>query len=190
MPTSMGTAANVTAAKPGVGGAISRAPLNTTLPTDATTALAAAFASLGYISEDGLTVTNELTVEDTTAWGGDIVLSNQTGKANRFKAMLIEAKNVDVLKAVHGDANVSGALSTGITVNVNSAEQAAASWVVDMVLRDGALKRIVIPNGKITAIEDVTYSDSAAVGYDITITAMPDSSGNTSYEYIKAASTT
>ena len=42
----------------------------------------------------------------------------------------------------------------------------------------------MLPNCKITAIADITYSDSAAVGYDVTLTCYPDDSGNTHYEYI------
>ena len=52
------TAAYVTAGKPKVGGAVFRAVAGTAAPTDATTALAAAFKDLGYCSEDGLVNTN------------------------------------------------------------------------------------------------------------------------------------
>ena len=182
------TTNNVTAGKPAVGGAVSRAPLGTTLPTDATTELANTFKSLGYISEDGMTNGTSLTTNDIRAWGGDVVLSSQTGQADTFRFTLIEALNLDVLKAIYGDANVTGTLAAGITVISNGDEQVAACWVVDMILRNGALKRVTIPNGKITSLEDIRYSDSAVVGYGVTITAMPDASGNTHYEYIKAAS--
>ena len=71
-------------------------------------------------------------------------------------------------------------------MNVNTKDLDASAWVIDMILRDGALKRIVIPDGTITELGEVTYSDSAAVGYKITLAALPDSAGNTHYEYISA----
>lgn len=184
------TATNVTAGKPKVGGAISVAALGTTLPTDASTALAAGFTSLGYCSEDGLTNANTRSSTDIKAWGGDIVLSVQDEKTDTFSFTLIEALNVDVLKQFYGASNVSGSLAAGITVNVNSNELTEQSWVIEMVMRGNAVKRIVIPAGKITATEDINYTDNEVSGLGVTITAYPDSSGNTHYEYIKAAAST
>lgn len=69
------TVANVSAGKPAVGGAVSVAALGSTLPTDSTTALDAAFKSLGYCSEDGLTNSNSPESDQINAWGGDVVLN-------------------------------------------------------------------------------------------------------------------
>lgn len=175
---------NVTAGKPAVSGGVYRAPLNSTLPTDATTALDAAFVNLGYASEDGVVNENTPESDDIKAWGGDTVLSLQTEKNDTFQVTLIEVLDANVLKAVYGASNVSGTLATGITVNANGTEAEEASWCFEMVLRDGALKRIVIPQAKITEIGEITYTDDEAVGYEITLTAYPDASGNTHYEYI------
>ena len=185
----MSAVTNVTAGKAKIGGAVSRAPLGTTLPTTASATLNEAFVNLGYISDAGMVNSGAITNTGIKAWGGDTVLNIQTDKVDTFQFTLIEALNVDVLKAIFGDSNVSGTLTTGITVNVNSTEQVDAAWAVDMTMRNGAVKRVVIPVGKITAIGDVTYADNAAVGYQVTVSAQPDASGNTHYEYILKAST-
>lgn len=181
----MSTVGYVSAGKPNVSGAIYCAPLGTTLPTTTSATLNASFAEMGYASEDGVTNTNSPESQTIKAWGGDTVLAVQTSKEDTWKVKLIEVLNEDVLKAIYGSANVTGTLSTGIAIEANSDEAEAMSWVIDMVMRDDAAKRVVLPNAKITEIGDITYTDNDVTGYEITLTAMPDSSGNTHYEYIK-----
>ena len=181
------TAINVSAAKPRVGGAVYIAETSATLPTDATSDLGNGWTSLGYVSEDGLTNSNTPNTEVINAWGGDPVLTLYNAKEDTFKFQLIEVLNLDVLKAANGDGNVTGTMADGITVTANNNELPEKAYVFDMIMRNGALKRIVVPSASLTALGDVVYSDSAAVGYDVTIGAKADSNGNTHYEYIHAA---
>lgn len=184
------TVTNVSTGKPAIGGAIYVAPVGTTLPTTSEATLDNAFVALGYCSEDGLTNANSPSSEQIRAWGGDIVLVTSSERPDTFAYTLLEVLNADVLKFVYGQSNVTGALSTGLTIKANNATQDEYAIVIDMVMRGGVLKRIVIPDGFVSEVGDITYSDTEAVGYETTVTAMPDSSGNTHYEYIKKPATT
>ena len=187
----MSTASNVTVGKPRVAGGIYRAPLGTALPTDAKTALNSAFVEMGYVSEDGVTNSLSPDVNIVKAWGGDVVYATDNGKTDTFAMTLIETLKADVLKAVHGSDNVSGtSAENGIAVTVNNDPAEEAIWVIDMIQRGGVLKRIVIPDGKITDIGDIVYKDDEAVGYEVTVTAMADASGNTHYEYMTVGTAT
>lgn len=180
-------ASNVSAGKPAVGGAIFVAPLGTTLPTTISGSLAAAFKALGYVSDDGLTNNNAPTTNSVKAWGGDTVLTLQTDRPDTFAFTLLEVLNEDVLKTVYGSSNVTVDGSGNISVKATADELPGYCWVIDMLVRDGRAKRIVIPNGTITDLGEIVYKDDEATGYALTITDVPDSTGVYHYEYIQAA---
>lgn len=184
----IGNISNITAGKPNTSGCIYRAPKGTALPTDATTSLAQAYKKLGYISDDGVKNTNSPSTDKIKGWGGDTVLTIQTEKNDEFKFTLIETLNEEVLKSIFGSSNVTSTTTSGVTnttVNATSTEQEEAVWVFDLLLRGNALKRIAIPVGKISDIGEIVYKDDEAVGYEITIDAMPNDDGNSHIEFIK-----
>ena len=182
--SNLNNASNVSTGKPAIAGSIYRAPAETTLPETATEDLDEDFACVGYISEDGVRNNNSPSYDSIKAWGGDTVLFNQTDKVDDFSFTMIEAMNVEVLKAVYGDDNVSGDLTNGIAISVNSKELNECAWVIDMILNGGILKRIVLPLGKITEVGEISYTDGDAVGYEVTVSCIPDEDGNTHYEYL------
>nr|WP_325300310.1 phage tail protein [uncultured Dysosmobacter sp.] len=190
MGKSKNDASKVSAGKPAVVGAIYTAPVNSTLPTKAKEDLDPAFQCVGYISNDGVANDNSPERETTRAWGGDPVNTSQTEKDDTYKFTMIEALNVNVLKAVYGEKNVSGDLATGITIRANSQEQPNMAWVVDMILKGDVPKRIVIPSAAVTAVGTITYADSSVIGYETTISAEPwaDYEGDTHREFIGGAS--
>ncbi len=183
------TASNVTAAKPAVTGAISIAPVGTTLPTTAVAELADAFKSMGYVSEDGVSDDISKTMSKTKAWGGDVVLSSEDSFEESFKFKLIEVLNVDVLKFAFGAANVSGTLSTGISVAKKAGNDTPVSIVIDSILKGGVLKRTVIPSGVLSGIGSIVQKMNEAMGIDCTVDCQTDGSGATSHEYFKAPTT-
>lgn len=179
----MPNATNVSTGKPKVTGAVFRAPLGTALPTDASTALDAAYVELGYVSEDGVKNNNTAESDDVKAWGGAPVLNLMTGKPDTWQLKLIEALNPNVLKTVYGDHNVT-VDGNKIHVKATTEQAVDAVYVIDMALKGGALKRVVIPIGALSEVAEVVYKDDEAIGYEITLAAM-EHEGATHHEYIQ-----
>lgn len=177
----------VTPAKPSIGGGVMSAPLTVNLPTDAASK-AEDFNNLGYISDAGVTRSIQKDTEVVKAWGGNVVLVLNKSKTETFKFVTLNGTDPNVLKLVNGDSNVSGnSLATGISAKSNNANDPGHRFVIDMIEEENTLHRICIPKGVVTNIGDVVYVDNAAVGYEVTLTAIADADGNTCYEYWKTA---
>ena len=181
---------NVTAAAPKVAGAVYVAPLGTELPKKADTDLAPQFKELGYVSDSGMTNSNSPSSTDVKEWGGSTVLTATSEKPDNFKFKLLEVLSVDVLKTVYGSNNIEILEDGTIVVHAKADDPEELVWVFDMILKGGALKRIVVPDAKISSVGDIVYIRSDATGYDLTITAYPDKSGDTHTEYIKKKTAT
>ena len=183
-------AANVLVGKPLVTGGLLKAPIGTALPAPGSPfgGLNVAFVSLGYLSDAGVTENNGRSTDKIKAWGGSIVKVVQTEHSYSLEFTLIETGNTDVLKAVYGNANVSTTAAAGAsgkidTVLINASVLEHWAWVVEVA--DGIARiRIVVPDGQITEVGEVTYTDSELVGYTCTMECFEDASGNKAYKYI------
>lgn len=176
----MGTSVDVLV---GATGIVSAAPSGTALPTDPTTGLNGAFTDLGFVSEDGVAQSIAQDTTEIKAWGGSTIRKIQTSHTVEYKLALLET-NPDALGAYYGTANVDTTFLNAVTIVSETNER--QSWVIDVV--DGTnLVRIVIPDGEVTAHEDVTFKTDSAISYGITITAYEDSTGVKAYQYFDAA---
>jgi hypothetical protein len=179
----MNDASNVSFGKPKATGAVFVAPAGTTIPTNATSALDAAFKGLGYVSEDGLVNSVETDTENVNAWGGDLVLVGQTNFMETFMVNLIET-NSEALKVYYGEDNVT-VDGENITITQNSSLLPNVIVVFELVLTGGRIKRIVVPNAQIVDRSgEITYVDGEAITYPALFQAFPDADGNSHTEYI------
>ncbi len=181
------SAAKVVAGVPLATGGILIGALTAAEPSTAVSALTG-FTAAGYVGEDGVTETNERSTDRIRAWGGDTVKVVQTEHNVTYQFTFLETLNADVLKAVYGTSNVTttaATVSTGTLheVAINASTLPHQSYVFE--IKDGLAKiRIYIPDGQITEVGDITYSDSEVIGYQVTVECFPDELGNKAYKWL------
>lgn len=183
----MNTASNVVAGVPLATGGVLLGGTGAISPTDATSPLVG-FNAAGYIGEDGVTETNERSTDRIRAWGGSTVKVVQSEFNVTYQFTFLETLNGDVLKAVYGEDNVettAATVSSGTlhAVKINGATLPHMPF--DFEVKDGDAKiRIYVPDGQITEVGDITYSDTEVIGYQVTVEAFDDPEGNKAYKYL------
>lgn len=188
------SSANVTFSKPGASanksGYIWVAPLGTTIPTDATTELGAAFVGLGYLSEDGLTEPASLTAgDDIVAAGGDTVAQADPTFSKTWTGTCIEALNEDLLKVAYGSANVtvkqaSASADGSITVKEQAGDLEHHVIVIDEILKGGRRRRNVMADATFLITGDISHVHTALVNFEFTINAYPTETQPAQTQYI------
>lgn len=173
--------------KPQVKGSIYAYPATAAYPTTAAEELDEEVASeVGYISEDGVANAFNDSHTDIKAWGGDIVASPLNESSETFNFTMIETNEASMIE-YFGKDNVTHNELGELVVASSAYDKPAHPWVIDTVLNEYTLERIVIPRGKVTELGELSYNDGAVLGYPITIKALPDKFGKRAYRYIAVA---
>ena len=173
-------ASDVVVGKPKAAGGVYSGATTVTLPTAPDTALAAGLTGLGYISEDGVTMTKGGDVQTIRAWGGEPVKIVKSTDDCTFAWTFIETSD-EVLIEIFGDPQVTTTGDITVVV-VNGKQVGPRAWVFEILDGDFEI-RIVVPNGELTGEVSVSFVDGQPVSWPATITCLPDSSGNKAYIY-------
>lgn len=142
------------------------APKGTALPTDAGTALPAAWVDAGYITEDGVTFTMGRETEDLNAWQGSKIRVLTTGEpvSVEFALMQSNAKN---LPFILGGGTVTGTAGefkyTPPATGVNEERAMVVQFVDGTVTYRYCFPRVMVEG-------DISFSltRSGAVEYPVT----------------------
>lgn len=188
MTAASNNTSNVSVGKGAVGGYAYYAPYGTTLPTDNTTQLDAAFRNIGYINEDGVTFTDESDSESIPDMNGDSIVTTSGAITKTFTFFAAEVK-ADTLKLQYGDANVTDATGT-VTVHDKGPNNGQYSVVFEFRLKDGRKERCIVPSATVSELGDLVYNYSELVGREITMAASLDATlGDYYVRYIDSTET-
>lgn len=170
-------------------GAIKHAPLGTTLPslssiTKASVTLDQAFVGDEYVSEDGLTLAPSMSTTEIKDWSGATVRKVLESFDGTLSWTMIST-NEGALGVAFGADHVTTQAATTThgkqaMVELGAFLPEAQSWV--FLMKDGNARIVVlVPNGQVTEVGEVTFAANAAVGWQVTLSTYPDDSGNCIY---------
>lgn len=177
----------VASAKPKVGGGFYWAPLNTVLPTDATTALAAAYVAMGPISSQGFRPARTTNTELEREWDGSPLAELLTEEDRSGEVDILGVFDPDPLKVIYGADNVTVVAATSTTGTklsiVDRGGKPLRGVAVFETIHEGAKSRRIYPIASPVITNERAFISGGLRGYTLRIQALKDSSGAFSYEY-------
>lgn len=188
MASTANSTANVSYGKFLSGGYFFLAPSGTTLPTDNTTTLDAAFLNMGFLGDDGVNFSDSSSTETAYDANGDSIATSQGEIEKTFTVTFREIKK-DSLAVLYGSANVTDAEGK-LTVHDKGPNSATYVGVFEIRLKDGRKWRRVVPQCQPGELGDQTIVYNELVGRELTMAALLDSTSGSYYiDYIDSTET-
>lgn len=155
----------------------------TTAPTSPLVQPVAPWEPLGAISDDGLVFGFDEDSQEFTPWGQTSPMRTTITKSIRtFQITMWETARVAVQSVMFRIPAVDLEPVAGLTSFAETAAPAVDRRAWWFAVFDGDNARgFYVPAGEISDRSDVTFKQDEMSGYEITITAYPDTAGNTVY---------
>lgn len=164
------------------------APYGTTLPTDNSAELDAAFKNMGFMGDGGFSFSNSSTTNTGRDSNGDAI-ATAAGEVEKTMNCIFRELKADGLKVVYGQDNVTDADGV-LTVHDKGPNSEVYSGVIEILLADGRKDRKVIPQMVPNQLGNETISYSELVGKDMTFAVLLDGTiGDYYVDYIDSTET-
>lgn len=169
-------------------GALGRGPVITAENVPATLAdaltLVASYATSGYVSEDGATLTTDISTTDLVEWNRNTVRRLLDSFDGTVSLTLIQLDEEGAKQAFGADAVTKVAATTThgeqLRIAMGAQLPEPQSWVLRM--KDGDARMVVlVPNGQVTSGVEITFAANDAIKLPVTISANDDGTGHSIY---------
>lgn len=162
----------------GASGKVWVAPAGTAVPIDPTTALAAAYKDVGYLSEDGVSFTGGADVQDINAWQSFYPLRKLITARSAGIEFVMKQWNGENLKAAFGGGTSVTSAGKTFYAPPDPSVQNYQAMVVEW--QDGAENyRLVIPRGLASGEVSSQIVRTAAADLPMSFAATPNTSQST-----------
>lgn len=176
-------------------GALARGAVLTTIPAGIDAALTAigSWTSSGYISEDGATLTTDVSTTDLKEWNKNTVRRLLDSFDGTVSLTLIQMDE-EGAKQCFGEDNVTVTAATSthgkqMKIALGASLPEPQGWALRM--KDGDARILVlIPNGQVTSGVEITFVANDAIKLPVTISANDDGTGHSIYIYTDDGVTT
>lgn len=168
----------------GANGGAWLAPVGTAAPTSPLEQPTTPWDALGAISDDGLVYGFDEDSQTFTPWGlTSPFRTTITSSVRTFQLTLWETARPAVQSLMFRlDAAALEPDEDGLTSFAESASPTPDRRAFWFLVMDGDTSRgFYVPQGEVSDRDDVTFKQDEMSGYNVTITAYPDDSGNTVY---------
>lgn len=163
-------------------GALQRGDVLTTIPADFDAAQTAitSWASSGYISEDGASLSTSISTTNIREWNRQTVRRLLEEFDGTITLTLIQLDEESARQCFGADNVTKVAATTThgeqLHIKLGAHLDAAHGWALRM--KDGDAKFIVlVPNGQVTSGVDITFAANSAINLPVTISANDDGTG-------------
>lgn len=169
-------------------GALGRGPVIAAEDVPATLAdvltLVASYATSGYVSEEGATLTTDISTTDLVEWNRNTVRRLLDSFDGTVSLTLIQLDEEGAKQAFGAGAVTKVAATTThgeqLRIAMGASLPEPQSWVLRM--KDGDARMVVlVPNGQVTSGVEITFAASDAVQLPVTISANDDGTGHSIY---------